>query len=78
MIIYELYECNSWREFRSINLRSRLILTDKIDDLIKELRDYLEEEKEDYEEFIEMNDSDLFDALYEQHIDYLHLNVEKI
>ncbi|MFN2102891.1 hypothetical protein ABDJ34_08250 [Finegoldia dalianensis] len=76
MKLYELYWCDEWRNTRTLNVSSRIIITKDLETIADVCSQTAKSDEELLSLYGDVNDKEeLFDKLVNQEIDYLHLNV---
>lgn len=75
MKLYELYWCDEWRSTRTLNVRSRIIITEDLETIADVCEQTVKSDEELLSLCGDVSDKfDLFDKLVNQEIEYLHFN----
>lgn len=78
MKLYELYWCDDWRSTKSINIGSRIIVTDNLEDMQEAIYKVMKENENEFKEFDLSDKYDLLDGVIDQMIPNLHYNEVEI
>lgn len=70
--LYELYSCDEWRSTDSINVNSRIVVTDSLEYLADVIYDCVMEDPDVEKEYKKLNRFEMLEAVQEQQIDFLH------
>lgn len=72
--LYELYDCDIWRTYASINVQNRILLTTHRKEVAKAIYNRIQEEPNYTETLKEISDPEILIEMVEnQNVDYLHL-----
>lgn len=75
MKLYELYWCDEWRNTRTLNVSSRIIITKDLETIADVCSQTVKSDEELLSLCGDVSDKfDLFDKLVNQEIEYLHFN----
>lgn len=78
MKLYELYWCDDWRSTNSINVGSRIIVTDNLEDMQEAIYKVMKENENEFKEFDLNNKFNLLDGVIDQKIPNLYYNEVEI
>lgn len=73
MRIYELYSCDEWRSTDSMNVRSRIFVSDSLENMAEFLHEYVKKDKDMKKLYGKLACFDLLEKALEQGIDYLQI-----
>lgn len=76
--LYELYYCDEWRSTDSINIRSRVVITDDLEFMSEVIYDCVKRDPCAKEEYKDLDRFDMLEAVQNQWIDFLHLETVEL
>lgn len=75
MKLYELYWCDEWRSTRTLNVSSRIVVTEDLETIADVCLQAIKSDEELFSLYGDVSDKEeLLDKLLNQEIDYLHFN----